>query len=95
MTDERLRALEALLSEAGEAHGVYEAAELRGVYDEAWPRWYAAYAIEHGLGRLLGREIGVEELASLLASSWDDVRASGGSAETWPANTARRIIAGR
>ena len=32
-----------LLTEAAAAHGVYEAEELDGVYDEEWPAWYAAH----------------------------------------------------
>ena len=32
-----------LLVGAATAHGVYEADELGGVYDEGWPAWYAAH----------------------------------------------------
>ncbi|HEU4465894.1 MAG TPA: hypothetical protein VFR98_05150 [Agromyces sp.] len=32
-----------LLVEAADAHGVYEAAELGGVYDQGWPDWYATH----------------------------------------------------
>ena len=32
-----------LLTRTAAAHGVYEAAELDGVYDEQWPEWYAAH----------------------------------------------------
>jgi len=32
-----------LLKEAAAAHGVYEAEELGGVFDEGWPEWYAAH----------------------------------------------------
>jgi hypothetical protein len=91
MNDERTRALQALLSETGDAHGAYETAELGGVYDEAWPQWYAAYAVEHGIGRILGRDIGVDELAELLTTSWRESQAAGGSSGTWAADTARRI----
>lgn len=31
------------LRRAAEAHGVYEAEELGGVYDEDWPQWYAEH----------------------------------------------------
>ena len=31
------------LQQAAAAHGVHEAEELGGVYDEEWPRWYAAH----------------------------------------------------
>lgn len=33
----------ALLEQAAAAHGVHEQEELGGVYDEAWPEWYAAH----------------------------------------------------
>lgn len=31
------------LDRAAAAHGVHEAEELGGVYDQEWPRWYAAH----------------------------------------------------
>ena len=64
MATDRIGALEALLAEAEAAHGVYETTELNGVYDQDWPRWYAAYAVDHGIGALLGRDVSVDELAS-------------------------------
>lgn len=91
--DDRTAALETLLSETEAAHGVYETAELGGVYDEAWPRWYAAYAVEHGIGRLVGREVSVDELTAFLARGWADSQRAGGTAEPWAAGTARRIVA--
>ncbi|MFE5408162.1 hypothetical protein [Microbacterium sp. NPDC056569] len=35
--------LRELLIRTAEAHGGYERDVLGGVYDEAWPRWYAAF----------------------------------------------------
>ncbi|WP_157601853.1 hypothetical protein [Promicromonospora kroppenstedtii] len=32
-----------LLKRAAAAHGVHEEQELGGVYDEAWPEWYAEH----------------------------------------------------
>lgn len=32
-----------LLEQAAAAHGVHEQEELGGVYDEAWPEWYAEH----------------------------------------------------
>ena len=32
-----------LLEAAAAAHGVYELEQLDGVYDEEWPKWYAAH----------------------------------------------------
>jgi hypothetical protein len=31
------------LNRAATAHGVHEAEDLGGVYDEAWPEWYAQH----------------------------------------------------
>lgn len=32
-----------LLTGAAAAHGIYETERLGGVYDDAWPMWYAAH----------------------------------------------------
>ena len=32
-----------VLKGAAAAHGVFEAEELGGVYDDEWPEWYAAH----------------------------------------------------
>ena len=68
-----IEALAALLARTGEAHGVFEETELNGVYDQEWPRWYAAYAVDHGIGALIGRDITADELALFLASSNADL----------------------
>jgi hypothetical protein len=87
-------ALSTLLAETGVAHGVYEETELKGVYDQEWFRWYAAYAVEHGIGALVGHDVTAEELATFLARSNADLeRIDAGSREPWPAYTARRIAA--
>lgn len=33
------------LNKAAAAHGIHEAEELGGVYDEQWPEWYAEYML--------------------------------------------------
>ncbi len=94
MTTDRIGALEALLAETEAAHGVYETAELNGVYDQEWPRWYAAYAVEHGIGAILGRDVGVDELAQSLTASWDELqRADPRPTDPWTAFIARRLAA--
>jgi hypothetical protein len=65
-------AVAALLAQAGAAHGVYEEAELNGVYDQNWPDWYATYLVEHGLADLLGMPITVERLRALLKQYDED-----------------------
>jgi hypothetical protein len=94
MTIDRIDALRALLSEAEEAHGVYETTELNGVYDQNWPRWYAQWAVEHGISDLIGRPVSVEELARFLTSSWQEAQgADPPPTDPWPVATARRIAA--
>jgi hypothetical protein len=91
---ERIEALEALLAQTGEAHGRFEETELKGVYDQGWPRWYAAYAVEHGIGALVGHEVTTDRLATFLARSnieFEGIKPA--PTETWAAYTARRIAA--
>jgi len=38
--------LHELLVETAAAHGAYETEQLGGVYDEAWPGWYARHLAE-------------------------------------------------
>lgn len=91
MTDQA-DAIAALLLEAQQAHGVYEATELNGVYDREWPQWYASYAVEHGIGDLLGRTVDADRLADQLATGYAEFeRIEAGSAEPWSAYLGRRI----
>jgi hypothetical protein len=84
----------ALLVETGEAHGRYEAAELDGVYDQQWPQWYAAYAVEHGIGDLVGHPVTTEHLAAFLATTNLDLEGIEPELrEPWATYTARRIAA--
>lgn len=87
-------AIEALLVQAGAAHGVFEETELGGVYDQAWPRWYATYAVEHGLRALVGHPVTIEGLAGFLASSNVEYEKTEPELrEPWASYTARRISA--
>jgi hypothetical protein len=93
MTD-RTGAIEALLSQAEAAHGVYETTELGGIYDEAWAAWYAAYAVEHGIGDLVGRPLTADELEPLLVTAFAEFKGlDPRPTEPWSAWTARRIAA--
>lgn len=93
MAENRTRALEALLGQAERAHGDYEAMELDGVYDADWPRWYAAYAVEHGIGGIIGRDVTADEVAEIFSAAWEDFqRADPKPTESWSALTARQIV---
>jgi hypothetical protein len=94
MPTDRIGAIEALLTEAESAHGVYETTELNGVYDEDWPRWYAGYAVEHGIGALLGRPITADELTERFTSAWSEFKdVDPRPAEPWTTFIARRLAA--
>jgi hypothetical protein len=92
MTTDRVAALEALLAETETAHGAYETTELNGVQDQDWPRWYAAYAVEHGIGELVGHAVSADDLAAFLATSWSEIQqADPKPSEPWTTSFARRI----
>jgi hypothetical protein len=94
MTADRTEAIKALLLQAEEAHGVYEATDLNGIYDQDWARWYADYAVEHGIGALLRHAVTTDELTAFLASSNGEFqRTERKPAEPWASYTARRIAA--
>jgi hypothetical protein len=95
MTADRTDAVRALLEETEAAHGRYEASELDGVYDADWPRWYAAYAVEHGLGGLLEREVDAAEVTETLATGFAEYDVTDPKPEgTWADHVARRLVAG-
>ena len=94
MTVDPTDAIDALLARAEQAHGVYERTDLNGVYDQDWPRWYAAYAVENGIGELLGRKGTSESLARFLLVTYDEFRRTQSEPdEPWSSYTARRIVA--
>jgi hypothetical protein len=94
MDADRATAVATVLREAQQAHAVYEADALKGVYDEAWPRWYATYAVDHGLAEILGHDVAVDELTTFLANSYADFAAADPKpAEPWADYTATRIAA--
>jgi 4a-hydroxytetrahydrobiopterin dehydratase len=92
METDRIDALNALLVQAEQAHGAFEATELNGIYDQVWAGWYARFAVEHGIGALLGRDVTIDELAAFLSSSYADfLRIVPRPNEAWATYTARRI----
>jgi hypothetical protein len=94
MNDETTRTIESLLAQTEEAHGVYESAELGGVYDQQWSRWYAEYAVGHGIADLIGHEVAADRLATLLADSFADYeRTDPRPSASWTAYLAEQIAA--
>jgi hypothetical protein len=94
MEVDRVETISGLLIEAEKAHGAYEATELNGVYDEAWPRWYAGYLVEHGIGEQLSRDVSAGDLAEFLAAAYADFdQAEPKPTEPWSDYVARRMAA--
>jgi hypothetical protein len=91
-TADQIDAIRALLEETKIAHGVFETTELDGVYDAAWPMWYATYAMDHGIGDLIGHPVSTSSLAELLETAFKDFEESDPArAESWAVYLARRI----
>jgi hypothetical protein len=94
MAIDRIAAITALLGETAAAHGVYEATVLNGVYHKEWAVWYAAYAVDHGIGDLIGHAVSADELARFLVTTNVDFEATQPKpTEPWAAYTAGRIAA--
>ena len=92
MATHRSDAINALLIQAEQAHGDYERTVLNGAYDKDWPHWYAAHAIEHGIGAFVDGDITTETLAAFLASTYAEFeRTDPRPAEPWSVHIARRI----
>ena len=92
MEADRSGAIATLLRQAEGAHATYEADALQGVYDEAWPRWYATYAVEHGLAEILGHEVTVDVLTAFLTESYADFASADPKPSVpWAEYTASRI----
>ena len=87
-------AIAALLRETKTAHGAYETDVLGGAYDEAWPAWYAAYLLDHGLGEHLpgAERLDVGNLAAELARLDADYE-RGEQTSPWPDVYAAEIVA--
>ena len=94
MEADRTTAIATLLRQAELEHAEHEAKDLGGVYDEEWPRWYATYAVEHGLGETLGREVSIEELTTFLAETYAEfASADPRPQDPWADHTAARLSA--
>lgn len=93
MDADRVARTAALLAETEYAHGAYEAEELNGVYDQAWPSWYASYAVEHGLADVLGRSVDAETTAAFLERTYAEYEATDPPpAAPWAEFLARRMV---
>lgn len=89
------KAVAALLLETETAHGAYETSALGGVFDEAWPAWYATYLLDHGLSNHLpsAQHLDTANLTAMLTQLAVDYE-RGDKASPWPDVYAQRIVAG-
>jgi hypothetical protein len=93
MAADQIETINKLLVETEAAHGAFETTELNGVFDQDWPRWYAAYAVEHGLGDHLGHEVSRDQVADFLVTSYAAFEnADEKASEPWTAFVARRLV---
>lgn len=94
MEADRSIAVAELLRQAELAHAEHEAKDLGGVYDQEWPRWYASYAVDHGLAEILGHEVTGGRLTAFLADSYAEFASADPRPSTpWAEHTAARIAA--
>lgn len=94
MEADRSTAVAELLRRAELAHAEHEAKDLGGVYDQEWPRWYASYAVDHGLAEILGHEVTGDRLTAFLADSYAEFASADPRPSTpWAEHTASRITA--
>ena len=80
-----------LLAQAGSTHHRFEQTVLNGIYDEAWPDWYAGHLLEHNLNDLLAQPVNQTELSRFLFHS-NQVRKQHHPEPNWVEYTARDII---
>lgn len=64
------------LKATADAHFVYETNELKGVYDEQWSDWYAAYLLAHDWNASFTRAWTRDDLAATLRELDSAQRAS-------------------
>ena len=92
MAGDRVDEITQLLERAGQAHGRYEQADLKGVYDQQWARWYAGYVVEQGISALLGHVVTVDQVTTFFTASYTDFERDH-PADSWAAYTATRMQA--
>jgi hypothetical protein len=91
-----VEAIAAQLEATERAHGAYETTELNGEYDHEWAAWYARHAVDQGIGTLLGRDLGADELAAELSEGFAAFEATDPPPPAgWAAFIAARLAAGR
>ena len=93
MTTDRIAALEALLARpSGPRRLRDDGAERR--LRRAVATVVREYAVEHGIGAIVGHEVSPDDLAELLTASWSELQETDPRpAEPWTTFIARRLAA--
>jgi hypothetical protein len=91
MSQTLIHQVESLLIQAEHAHGQYERTVLNGVYDQDWAVWYAEYAIDQGIEKLINRPFLTEQLGQFLSQTYEQYQADR-SQQTWAAYTAENLV---
>ena len=94
MNQNKVTKIAHLLSQAGGAHHTFEQTVLKGVYDEAWPMWYADYVVERGLAELLGRAVTAEQVSRFFTESYAVYQAEN-IKQGWTDYTAEQMVEAR
>jgi hypothetical protein len=81
------------LERAATAHGVHEVEELGGVYDQEWPRWYAAHMARTltEAGHLVGADVIQAALEDAAAAHSAHEKEIGAKDPDWPQWYAARM----
>ncbi len=91
MPDSILKQVEELLQRSSTEHGEYERSVLKGVYDEEWDLWYAAWLVEHHINAMLNTNLTSADLATLLRDI-NDQHQKTDKQQSWAHYTARQLV---
>jgi hypothetical protein len=80
-----------LLTQAGNAHHIFEQTVLKGVYDQDWPTWYANYVVQNGLEKLLNQPVSPGQISHFLRESYEGYKQKA-SAQNWADYTAKEML---
>lgn len=70
--DELKSSLIYILTNAGNAHQVYEKEVLDGKRDEDWANWYADYLVKNGINEILDTDFTRSEMENVLRDAADE-----------------------
>lgn len=93
-SEDTVERLSNLLLETEKAHHEYEQSQLGGQLDRQWADWYAQFAIDNGIGDLLGQHLRPRQLSASFDRA-TQAHESEGPELKWAEFTARWLAGGR